>query len=125
MEIKKYSSEYCVVSYLKEKDAVLCEWLKKCSGKEYREPLQYGLELLKKFNARTWITDTTNGFENESEDSEWLMKEFIPQTIASHCQRVVFIINDRSLLKEEINSQSKVLSQYFEVLQVETLQELT
>jgi len=121
MEIEKYSSEYCEVSYLKEKDSVLCEWLKKCSGKEYREPLQYGLELLKKFNARTWITDTTNGFENDREDSEWLMKEFIPQTISSHCQRVVFIINDRSLLKEEINSQSKILSQYFEVLQVEKL----
>lgn len=124
MEIKKYSSEYCEVSYLKEKDAVLCEWLKKCSGKEYREPLKYGLELLKKFNARTWIADTTNGFENEREDSEWLVRKFIPQTVASSCQRVVFIINDKSFLKEEINTQSKVLSQYFEVLQVEQLQEL-
>jgi len=80
-----------------------------------------GLELLKKFNARTWVTDTARDFENESEDSEWLMKEFIPQTVASSCQRVVFIINDKSPLKEEINSQSKVLSQYFEVLQVEKL----
>jgi len=52
------------------------------------------------------------------------VRKFIPQTVASSCQRVVFIINDKSLLKEEINSQSKVLNQYFEVLQVEQLQEL-
>ena len=122
MEIEKYSSEYCEVSYVREQDAILCKWLKKCSGKEYREPLQYGLELLKKFNAKTWITDTTNGFENEREDSEWLMKEFVPYTIESSCKRVVFIISD-SPLKDEIDEQSKVLSEYFKVFQVKNLEE--
>ena len=123
MEIKEYKSEYCEVSYLKEKDAIFCKWLQKCSAEKYKEPLKCGLELLKILNATTWITDTTNGFENEREDSEWLMKEFIPQTIASNCKRVVFIIDENSPLKEEIDEQSKVLGKYFEVLQVKQLEE--
>jgi len=124
MEIKEYKSEYCEVSYLKAKDAIFCKWLKKCNAKEYKEPLKYGLELLKIFNATTWITDTINGFENEREDSEWLRKEFIPKTIASNCKRVVFIIDENSPLKEEIDEQSKVLSKYFEVLRVKKLKEV-
>ena len=119
-----YKSKYCEVNYIDAKDAILCKWLQKCSAEEYRKPLEYGLELLKMTNATTWITDTTNGFESDAEDTEWLLEEFIPQTIASECKRVVFIIAQDSPLKEEIDEQSKALSEYFEVLQVESLEEI-
>jgi len=124
MEIKKYKSVYCQISYLKKKDAILCEWLQKCSGDDYKEPLKYGLELLQKTNAITWITDTTNGFENEEEDSAWLLKEFIPQTIESSCEKIIFIIDSGSPLKNEIDEQSRVLSEYFKVVQVEDLEKV-
>ncbi|WP_457746967.1 hypothetical protein [Sulfurimonas sp.] len=119
-----YKSKYCEVSYLPNRDAVLCKWFKKCSAEEYRNPLRFGLELLNKTEAKTWVTDTTYGFVNEPEDSQWLLKEFIPKTTATNCKRVVFIISNDSFLKNEIDQQCKALREYFEVLQIEKLEEM-
>ena len=116
--------KYCEINYIQEKDAIFCKWLQKCSGEDYRKPLKRGLELFKETKATTWITDTTNGFENEREDTLWLVEEFIPQTIQSSCKRVVFIIDAKSPLKEEIDEQSRALGEYFEVLQVDSLEKV-
>ena len=43
-----YSSKYCEVSYLQNKNAVFCKWKSYCEGKDYQEPLEYGLELANK-----------------------------------------------------------------------------
>lgn len=85
MALTGYKSQYCEVSYLQENDAIFCKWLQRCNNKDYKAPLLYGLKLLDETKATVWITDTSNGFENDRKDSEWLMKEFIPQTIASNC----------------------------------------
>jgi hypothetical protein len=79
--INKFETEFCKVNYLEKQNAVLCEWQQFCQGNDYREPLKFGLDLLLKTGATTWITDTTNGFENESEDTQWLIGEFLPKVL--------------------------------------------
>lgn len=118
-----FETEFCKIEYLKDKNAVLCQWKKFCSGNDYRNPLKYGLELINKHKATTWITDTTDGFESTPEDNEWMAKEFSPQAIESTCKRVVFIIKDDSPLKKEIELHSQLLKQFFDVKLVESLEE--
>jgi len=116
-----FESNFCKISYLSDKEAVFCKWKKFCKGKDYREPLEYGLKLLNQHKATIWITDTTNGFENDEADSKWLIEEFIPQTINSSCKNIIFIMRDDSPLRDEIYTQKEALSQYFDVKIVESL----
>jgi len=116
-----FESDFCKILYLSDKKAILCKWKKFCKEKDYREPLEYGLKLLNKHKAQTWITDTTNGFENDEADSKWLIEEFIPKTIDSSCKNIIFIMKNDSFLKNEIYSQKEALSKYFNVEIVEEL----
>lgn len=93
-----------------------------CKADDYRNPFVYGLKLIDEKNATVWITDTTNGFENENEDTVWLLESFMPKIIESSCDTIVFIIKEDSPLKDEINGQTKVLSEYFNVKQIEKLE---
>jgi len=116
-----FESEFCKVEYLEKYNAIFCKWKKFCKEDDYRIPFKFGLKLIKDFNATTWITDTTNGFENEAEDTKWLLNNFIPKTIDSSCNTIIFIIRNDSPLKNEIDEQTKALSQFFNVKQVKSL----
>ena len=118
-----YNSPYCKVEYLKEKNAIFCEWKQFCKGDEYRNPLRYGAELIEKHKATIWITDTTNGFESEESDTKWLIEEFMPKMIESSIEKVIFIIKNDSPLMDEILGQKEPLGEFFEVLLVESLDE--
>ncbi len=114
-------TDFCRVEYLTAQDAVLCRWKGFCCGEDYRLPLAYGLELLEKYGATSWITDTTFGFESTPDDTRWLAAEFIPKTVRSSCKNVYFIIRNDSPLKHEIESQAEILKEYFNVKLVGTL----
>jgi hypothetical protein len=122
--INKLETKFCKVTYLEKQNAVLCEWQQFCKGNDYRQPLEFGLNLLLKTGATTWITDTTNGFENESEDTQWLLEEFLPKVLQTNCKKIVFIMEQNSPLQAEIDAQAVALGEYFEVLQVKSLEEL-
>lgn len=123
-EAQRYETKFCKVTYLEEQNAVLCEWQQFCKDNDYREPLEFGLKLLVETNATTWITDTTNGFENKSEDTRWLLEEFLPKVFQTNCKKIVFIIKEDSFLKDEIDAQTKALSEYFDVRQIKKLDDL-
>jgi len=110
-----YNTPYCQVQHLKEKNAILCTWKQFCKGDDYREPFYYGLELIKKHSITTWITDTTNGFENEEADTLWLLNEIMPEFIKSSLEKIVFIIEPSSPLMGEILEQKEALEEFFEV----------
>ena len=110
-----YETEYCKVEYLKEKNAIFCEWKQFCRSDNYRNPFRYGAELIAKYKPSTWITDTTNGFESEEADTKWLLEEFMPKMIESSIKKVIFIIKNDSPLMEEILGQKEALGEFFEV----------
>jgi hypothetical protein len=117
-----YETKFCKVTYLQKYNAVFCQWKQFCKADDYRNPFEYGLKLIHEKNATVWITDTTNGFENESEDTVWLLESFMPKIIESSCDSIVFIIKKDSPLKDEIDGQTKALSEYFNVRQIEKLE---
>ena len=116
-----FNTQYCQIQHLKEKNAILLEWKQFCQGEDYRKPFRYGLELIKKHNISTWITDTTHGFENEEADTVWLLEEIMPKFIESSLEKIVFVISDDSHLMGEILGQKEVLVEHFEVALVEEL----
>jgi len=124
MNSQMFESECCKIEYLEKYNAVFCQWKKFCKSDDYRNPLEFGLKLIKEKNATVWITDTTNGFESELKDTQWLLKNFVPKTINSSCDTIIFIIKNNSLLKNEIDEQTKALSQYFKVKQIESLDKI-
>ena len=117
-----FETEYCKVEYLKNQNAVFCQWKKFCNAENYRAPFEYGLKLINEHNASIWITDTTHGFENEAADTQWLFQTFIPKVIDSSCDTIVFIIQEDSPLKEEIEQHEAGLSDYFKVQKVSSLE---
>ena len=110
-----YNSEYCKIEYIQNLNGIFCQWKKYCQDEDYKQPLRYGLSLIKNHNATIWITDTTNGFKSNKNDTNWLLNDFIPQAINSSCETIIFIMEDSSPLKQEIGLQAKALSQYFNV----------
>ncbi len=119
-----YDTPYCKIQYLKEQNAILCQWKQFCKGDDYRDPLKYAIKATEKHKINTWVTDTTNGFENEDVDTKWLLEEFVPSMINSSIKKVVFIIVEDSTLMKEINEQEVALSKFFEVKLVESLESL-
>jgi len=118
-----YETKYCKVEYLKEKNAIFCEWKQFSKGDNYRNPLRYGAELIAEHKPTTWITDTTNGFESEDADTKWLLNEFMPKMIESSIEKIIFIIKNDSPLMDEILGQKEPLGEFFEVVLVEGLDE--
>jgi len=110
-----YDTKYCKVEYQKDKNAILCQWREFCKGDDYRNPFRYGAKLIEKYQPTTWITDTTNGFENKEADTKWLLEEFIPKMIESSVKKIIFIIQDDSPLMGEILRQKEALGEFFEV----------
>ena len=110
-----YNSKYCEVSYLQNKNAVLCKWKSYCEGKDYQVPLEYGLELANKNKATIWITDATNGFRSKDTNNLWLASEFSPKAISSTVKTIIFVIEQNSELYDEILLHTSILKQFFEV----------
>ena len=116
-----YNTPYCKVEYLKDKNAIFCEWKQFCKGDDYRNPLRYGAELIAKYQPKIWITDTTNGFESDEADTKWLLEEFVPKMIESSIEKISFVIKNDSPLMDEILGQKEALGEFFEVELVESL----
>ena len=116
-----YNTPYCQLKHLKAKNAILCQWKQFCKGDDYREPLKFATQEIKKYHISTWITDTSNGFESEEADTKWLLEEFVPSMISSSIEKVVFIIANDSPLMEEIKAQEVALNEFFEVELVESI----
>ena len=116
-----YSTPYCKIQYLKEQNAILCKWKQFCKGDDYRDPLKFAAQEIKKYQISTWITDTTHGFKSEEADTKWLLEEFVPSMISSSIEKVIFIIADDSPLMDEIKGQEVALNEFFEVELVEDL----
>lgn len=116
-----YNTKFCKIIHLIEKNSILCEWKQFCKGDDYRNPFRYALELIKENDIATWVTDTTNGFENEEADTRWLLEEFMPQMIESSISKIIFIIANDSPLLEELRRQEVALREFFEVVLLEHL----
>ncbi|BDU50700.1 hypothetical protein [Haliovirga abyssi] len=110
-----FNSKYCEVDLLEKEKAVYCKWKKFCEYDNYRKPLIYGLKLIQNNNLKNWITYANDGFENNPDDTEWLLNEFSPKIKDSTCKNIFFIVEPNNKLIEEVINQKRALSKNFNV----------
>lgn len=99
-----FSSVYCDVEYLAEKNVVFVTWKKFCCYDDYRRPLEHALEIIKEHSC-DYVADTRSGFENIAEDTRWVAEYFMPKAAELGCRCIYFIIDDSNSLKEELEGQ--------------------
>lgn len=100
-----YLSEYCDVDYEENYNVVLVKWKKFCCKDDYRKPLEYALEIIRKYKC-DYVADTRNGFENIPEDTRWVADYFMPKAVEYGCNCICFIIDENNSLKEELEGQA-------------------
>ena len=100
-----YLSEYCDVDYEENYNVVLVKWKKFCCKDDYRKPLEYALEIIRKYKC-DYVVDTRNGFENIPEDTRWVADYFMPKAVEYGCNCIYFIIDENNSLKEELEGQA-------------------
>jgi len=110
-----YKSEFCDVNYNEELNVVFVKWKKFCRHEDYRKPLLFALDVMKKYDGCHYAADTRDGFENDNADTQWLFEVFLPQAAETTCKFIFFIINRDNRLKEELEGQSAELGKLFDV----------
>ena len=119
-----YSSEYCDVKYEENYNVVFVKWKKFCSYGDYRNPLEYALEIIKKYQCN-YVADTRNGFENIPEDTKWVADYFMPHAAMNGCKCIYFIIDKNNSLKEELEGQESDSSDLMQFKYIYKLEEVS
>lgn len=101
---EQYFSEFCDVSYNSDNNVVFVKWKKFCCLEDYRKPLEFALEIIKKYRC-DYVADTRNGFENIPEDNKWVADYFMPTAAEYGCRCIYFIIDEDNSLKDELEGQ--------------------
>lgn len=101
-----YLSEYCDVHYDEVYNVVFVKWKKFCCRDDYRTPLEYALKIIEEHRC-DYVADTRSGFENITEDTEWVADYFMPKAYEYGCRCIWFIIDENNSLKEELEGQEK------------------
>ncbi len=122
-ENQMYQSEFCEVEYLKEANSVFLKWKKFCMGEDYRKPARFALQSLSENENCNFIIDARSGFEDDKEDVKWVFDEFIPKMSQTGCKKVVFITSLVNDIEGEIDMFTKAFMKYFEVKNVNSLDE--
>ena len=110
-----YQSEFCDVAYDEKLNIVFVKWKKFCFGDDYRNPLIFALETMRKHSGCQYVADTREGFENKPADTAWLFDEFLPETALTTCKMIFFIIDKDNNLKEELEGQAAEIRKLFNV----------
>jgi hypothetical protein len=121
---ESFQSEYCVVYYRPELNAVFLKWKKFCCREDYRNPLRYSIELMKKYNCINYIGDTRNGFEDIDEDIQWAFEKFIPDLAQTSCRRIVFLVAEMCNIEGELDKFTKEFMKYFTVSKYTSIQKV-
>jgi len=108
------------ITYNKEIDAVVLEWITAPISSEFRDGLNQGLELLKSTKAKNWIGDVRNLGAIDPDDQKWSNEEWFPQALSTGIKKMGVIISDdifNQMSVEEIMSKVEgigFVSQYFD-----------
>ena len=119
-----YISEYCEVSYVEKYNVVFVKWKRFCCNQDYREPLEYALDIINNHKDCNYVADTRNGFENILEDTKWVAEYFMPTAAEYGCKCIYFIIDKGNSLKEELEGQENDSSDKIEFRYIYCLEEV-
>lgn len=114
--MNEYDSAFCNVKYVEKDNIVLLTWKKFAQFDEYRKPVTFALELLKEKSDSNLIVDARNGFEDDTEDAEWVKQVFLPELAGTQCNIVCFLMPEVNEIEEEMDMWTQEFGKYFAVV---------
>lgn len=121
MEQIAFESEYCKVDYITKINVIMIKWIKYCELDNYRAPIRFALKLLQTYKRANLIIDARDGFEDNLKDVEWAFEYLLPEMSRTTCKVVVFIMNKRNDIDDEMNMWEIEFKKYFKVIKVDSL----
>lgn len=118
-----FVSEYCEVNYNAEFNVVFVKWKKFCKLDDYRRPLLYALEIIKKHHCN-YTADTRDGFEDDPRDTVWVRDYFVPKAVEYGCKTIYFIIDEENALADELQGQENDAKGKIEFKYIYSLQDI-
>lgn len=118
-----FVSEYCEVNYNAEFNVVFVKWKKFCKLDDYRSPLLYALEIIKKHRCN-YTADTRDGFEDDPRDMVWVRDYFVPKAVEYGCKTIYFIIDEENALADELQGQENDAKGKIEFKYIFSLQDI-
>lgn len=97
-----YMSDSVIINWIKPINYVSLVWLKDSEGEVFRNSLNQGLELVNKFNATKWISDTSKLVTINESDRRWVYDIWYPKVIKSGLKFMAIILPENLHSKESI-----------------------
>lgn len=119
-----YNSKYGDVNYDEINNVVFVKWKSFCRGEDYRKPLEEAIRIMSEHPDCHYVADTRDGFEDEEEDTKWVLEVFAQKAFEAGCRYIFFIIDEDNSLKEELEGQSVEFRKYFTVKAFFSMEEI-
>ncbi len=90
---KLMETDKAVVRYNPQTEAIELIWKKYADAASYQELFVKGVEYLKEYQAKAWLSDIRNEGVVGPEYSRWLQTEIIPKAISYGLKRIAVIMD--------------------------------
>jgi len=94
-----FDSDYALISYHREFDAVSLKWKRYSSSSEYRQAFKKALELFVDNRAKGFISDLRGSGVEALEDAAWLSDEIIPQALSHGMAKAAYVLPEGEFKK--------------------------
>lgn len=113
-------SEFCDIDYREEYNVVVVTWKKYCCNEDYREAMYYALQFIERYGC-CYVSENKGDFPSTPEDTEWLVKFFLPRAIRGGCNCIYHLVDRDKHSKKELSAK---LPKSSELLQFKVIYEL-
>jgi len=86
-----YRSEVADIDYNADVQCVQITWKGYASSKDFRNPLNAGLDILKENQAERWMANTKNLGVISPEDQDWTSNNWFPRAIEAGSKKMALI----------------------------------
>ena len=90
--MENFSAPYLNIYWLEDIEAVRMEWKKYAAGKDFRNGLDTGLELIRKKNSSRWLADLRKMQVVNQEDQQWSNDDWFPRAIKAGIRKMAIIV---------------------------------
>jgi hypothetical protein len=77
-------------------------------GKEYRDALDKGLELLVQKKSHKWLSDAREGTVMSQEDAQWAMQDWRPRAAKAGLKWTALVLSESALQKMQLDRMRRV-----------------
>lgn len=94
-----FDSDYALISYHSEFNAVSLRWKRYTASAEYRKAFEKALELFVENKAKGFISDLRSSSVEPLEDAAWLSEKIIPKAVEHGLAKAAYLLPEGEFKK--------------------------